>query len=590
MVMSKLISENNHFGMSTSHAWAGEKMGGVWQITSTTPLARVRLNQYHFLKKDIIQALDIPKLLSLPTPDLSNAQPLTEMLPILRERHYIHQEGLSVGNDFPLLGDVYQTINQLQTLPSGFAERNREHTDLFYFLDKNNSAGKLEIEANAYCNNNQPIIAAEKYLQAAGEYANQGNLLVQVNNLSMAGNCYLCSDNIKDLQKAAQILEEAVALSEQAGHFYHAYRDVCRIYKALCKEARFYKQNQQPELAEKLLEQLPNIRERAINLSQQRQGGVDYSAQRIEEGETGFSDNEPIGTDNVSQCFTIIAHDPKSLKTGLAHVDFEVDVKSLDDFFAQFSADQFGEDRLQIRLVGARFGNSDRTRANIKAVMEYLSHKDADIISADIYAGDAGPSAMVVDPKTFTLTERVPGKTSVNEDISNAMIMFSHMGKPLLNQFDFTKSPQRKPIYMDYKTISEFRQNYLGRDDAEVEQYLTSINTDDIPLVAKHIKGMEAAYKKEWETISNRLEQTILEHNINNYSAQMARDALWQQSFYIGENAEAANAPLLDWIEQKVFANGQFVAQVEDILLKPNNKVIAINQHSRVENIEKEIA
>lgn len=46
-------------GLSTSHAWAGEQLGGDWEITSTKKLDRLRLNQHHFLENDLVRSSEL---------------------------------------------------------------------------------------------------------------------------------------------------------------------------------------------------------------------------------------------------------------------------------------------------------------------------------------------------------------------------------------------------------------------------------------------------------------------------------------------------------------------------------------------------
>ncbi len=84
-----LTEEKAYYGLSTTHAWTGEDMGGKWRITSATPIRRLRFNNHHFLEGDIIHNLDIATLLKTPVPDLSMAIPLIDLKPTLRVRNHI---------------------------------------------------------------------------------------------------------------------------------------------------------------------------------------------------------------------------------------------------------------------------------------------------------------------------------------------------------------------------------------------------------------------------------------------------------------------------------------------------------------------
>ena len=184
------------------------------------------------------------------------------------------------------------------------------------------------------------------------------------------------------------------------------------------------------------------VRAKARHYSFLRQGGKNPNAHRVEEGEVGFSDAPPIGTDNISQCVAIFAQDPETLKTGVAHLDNQIDIQSLDHFFDQIGT----ENRLIIRLVGGRFQSDPRSLQNLTAVMRYLRHINGDVISADIYGNNEGPSTGVVVPLTFELEETVPTHRSLNEGPSNAILSFTPDGKPLITQFDYTKDYERAPV------------------------------------------------------------------------------------------------------------------------------------------------
>ena len=78
------------FSISTSHGWAGEPLGGTWRVESTEPIIKLQMNQHHFKQNDIVGQLNIPKLLTTPTPSLANAKPLDALQPgreALRVKH-----------------------------------------------------------------------------------------------------------------------------------------------------------------------------------------------------------------------------------------------------------------------------------------------------------------------------------------------------------------------------------------------------------------------------------------------------------------------------------------------------------------------
>lgn len=565
MIMSRQPKNGTSFGISTSHGWTGEKLEGVWHVTSTEPIKRLRLNQHHFLQDDIIHSLKLNELLEKPVPDLSHAIPLKDFSPdysISRILHSKEIRGLTVAGEAPVLDDVFETIKQLQSLPSGFERRFREQSYRNYYIDGASPAGTLELNANQasripITTSDVPRLnTAALYEEAAKLYGQTDKRLEYVNNLSMAAQQYLSCTYPQDdngylnPEKSIPLLQQAVAVSAAEEHWYHAYRDTNFLYTALCHTCAYY-ENTQPEKLAQYSFLLASVREQARGFSFQRQGGVAPDAHRIEEGEVGFSSHERIGTDNVSQCVAIIAQDPITLKTGVAHLDNQIDVTSLDHFF-----EQIGENRLKIRLVGARFHSDERSRQNIKAVMDYLKHVDADLISADIYASNCGPSALVVNPLTFQLEEKVPTYPSGNEAASNAILSFTPHGKPLITQFDYTLAKDRAPIHMSRQALEEFREHYVGKTEWALESYFENHGFQDRAICVHAALGLQEAYNKEWGILSRHLKSAMSKNNIIPDEVGMAERALLRQSFYVGENASVLNSPIYDWIDNSLFKDG----------------------------------
>lgn len=585
-VMSRSPRKQANFGVSTTHGWAGESLEGDWIVRSTQPINRLRLNQHHFHQRDLVQSLDIPTLLRTPVPDLSAAEPLRVVSDQHRTTKRILDEvelrGMTLNGERKELSDVHQIIDTLKQMPSGFAERHRQFQELRYSIDGNSDAGKLELEGNALTTRASKLKvsaknaqqhadaqaayqqAGETYMQAAAAYVQAGHAMPASNCYSMAGQHYLKlpvntgQEGALPMQQAVYAFEQAMQLCDAQGWPWFSYRHATHLYSALSKLAMYHQAQDQMGEAKKYLERMPEVRALARHYSHQRQGGVDMAAHRIEEGEMGFSDHQRIGTDNVSQCIAVIAQDPVTLKTGIAHLDNEADIGSLDNFFARF-----GENRLKVRLVGGRFDTDNRTRQNIEGVWRYLEHRHVDIISADIYGGNGGPSAMVVDPHSFTLEERVPAKTNGNEHPANAVLLFTRQGKPLITQFDYTQSPDRHPIRLSARMRREFQTHCFGRNEAELETYLASRGMQDRTFLVSHLLGMEEAHQHAWQPLQSALEQEIATRGVPADDAAAARTALNQQSFYVGEHADRANAPLYQWISKQLF-NG---AELNDAAL-----------------------
>ena len=582
-----------NFGMSTCHGWAGENLAGEWIITSTSPINRLRLDQYHFLEKDLVKNLNVQELLNQPAPDLSTAIPLRVLKSELVHRvsHHIlipkHSapHGLMIGDKIFEMGDAGYVIQQLKNLPSGFETRNRKPFLQPPYIDKASEAAILETEANkliaSLANSDEKTNTekdkihhqiAETQIAAAEKHEEAGKTLEQIIPLCSAGYNYLACNYVYNenlglnAEKAIPIYQKALKISEKAELYDKCYEISWNLYTAMCRCCENGK-------AGEYASQLPELRSKAIHFSNIMNGGVDNTVHSIGEGEFGFSYNEKIGTDNTSQCITLAVQDPITLKTGVVHLSHHNDIESLDKFF-----EQFDNVRLNIRLIGARFDADTRSEKNLLSVMRYLSKKDVDIISADIYGGNDGASAVVVDPQTFTLEEKAPYLYSENTAISNVKMLYAKQGIALAQQFDFTKNKNRNPIYMPPNMLEHFRKNYLGKSEWQIESYLDSQEIYDRPLVVEHIMGMTKSYNEQWQSLSATLDNTLNAQDAGAQTRNRAKSELKKLGFFVGENTNKANEPIHDWIRNKLLQNGevQYSATVQLPLLGEIGKKIQL--------------
>lgn len=568
MVMSTLDSKEHHFGISTSHGWAGESTEGKWIINSTEPIKRLRLSQHHFLERDIIHLLNIPQLLDAPTPDLSHARTLQRLThePTKRVLHtQVLPEseaplGLKIGEERAEadLSSFESIVTQLKALPSGFEQRHERSSFPALMIDPKTPAGQLEVHCAALYKQlhsaganaddvRQQLIATQ--LAAAEEYRKEKKPLHQIVPLTNAGLNYLWfsspfdSEGNLNAEKAVPLLSKALRIAKRINQDFKASDLDCHLYTALCRCCENGK-------SEKYARMLKGVRKDAVLHARKMQGEIDPKAYRIETGEYCLSDDDKIGTDNIGQSIVVIAQNPHTRKTGIAHIDNATDVETLGDFFGKFS-----DDRLQIRLVGARADKDYKTDENLTSIMQYLArHVNCDIISADIYQGNKGPSTVVVDPHTFSLEEKVPTRTSSNEAASNAITLYlTHKGKPLVEQFNFTQKRGRNPIHLNHRMLTQFREHCFGKNEWEVERYLRSQEVFDRPLMVHHIQNLERAYNEQWTALNQCMDEAIERHHIGPADAARAREALARQSLYVGEHAEAANAPIMEWIRHQLF-------------------------------------
>ena len=201
-------------------------------------------------------------------------------------------------------------------------------------------------------------------------------------------------------------------------------------------------------------------------------------AHRVEGGEVGFSANEPIGTDNTHDCVTVMLRDPVTKKTALAHIGGDTTEESLELIWRGMP--YFGIP-LEMRLLGGRQlpitvpetddsylyakKNNDIARWNVEKVVRFFHEKPVNVLSADILSPDQ-PAVVVVDPKTFGIEEKVPGKSNPNATAANALgVLYTgnyleegpEGHNPLRHAFDLTRSPERDPILLTGEQMSRLQ-------------------------------------------------------------------------------------------------------------------------------------
>lgn len=460
---------------------------------------------------------------------------------------------LTIGGKPVQGGSIDMLVAQLQALPSAYKERRRVFTPLLPLEDNHSPAGK---EIYAAHNTSLAQVGCNHYKRAAELYAADGKFLEEADALSRAAQqllFFIPPFIYRPIppEEAITLLNQSISYYEKNQHLNFAYFDYDYLYQAQSKAFTHYKSIGDTEHMDKAAQAMAELRVRARALRNDMYGGADPTAHRVEEGEIGFSADERIGTDLVSQCVTILARDPKTHKTAIAHIDYQVNLDSLDQLFAGF-----GDGKIEMRLIGASHTESDHSKNNLEKVLRHLADKNVDIISADILQGPSAAANAVVDPKDFSVEEKIPTRHTINANIGNALLSFCKNGKPLEVQFDLTKNKERAPIFLTREALGDIRKHYEHKDEAEIERYLHHMRYYDLPIGVDDKLELVHAYQQEWHVLEATLDRTIKAQGADAEQAGRAHAALAKQRFYIGENAAKANAPIHAWLEHELLVNG----------------------------------
>jgi hypothetical protein len=205
------------------------------------------------------------------------------------------------------------------------------------------------------------------------------------------------------------------------------------------------------------------------------------SAHRVEQGGIGFSADEPIGTEHVGNCVAVIARDPLSGKTGLAHYDALSTPESLQCLF-----DNLPDRKLDIVLIGAMYDEDtvgddylrDTSASNLKDVLGFLADKNVNVVGARIHDPNQ-PTNFVVNPKDFSFAPVSPDRPNPDKDLAFARKFLTGQKQPLAIEFDLTQSKERFPYLLDSEQVENLNTNVRGKNHEDVVAWHKSLGACD---------------------------------------------------------------------------------------------------------------
>lgn len=466
-----------------------------------------------------------------------------------------------IGGQKVELTDPDALVAALHKLPSGFQERTAEPRYSFSVTTKEQlDTYQRALSARDSWETERDDV---KLRTAIAELENVADTLREDGNmLAYAGLMDLSMSMRNEIRHYRQFMQRSSEMEEISEQNNYG-RFLAGISHAQHR-ALFEEHKKSPDQTE-LLEQMHAIRLRAIDRMFRPTGEPrDEEAIRVEQGEIGLSADKKIGTDNIWECVCVIIRDPITKKTALAHIDMANDANSLQ--LAMDRLPNHGSPPLQAKIVGASYGDNQtnetgkfRSKANIQKVIHFLEDKDVNILSADIMDINQ-PRCLVVDPETFTLEEASP-RENPNMILANAMLQFTQLGRPLNLAFDLTTSEKYAPIAVTRSNVSEIRKNILGRSVLEIAEKTYSTipanvynSTLDIECDLQLGRAYADAYGQiERAFIERASELRSQGYKITNERNERFMDALQNCPLHIGENAEIANKPLINWIQKEAF-------------------------------------
>lgn len=452
--------------------------------------------------------------------------------------------------------DILFTI---KALPGNLANRARITTPLHY--EPISPAAKDEFSAYDAANEfarTGDFEHLEKsinhYVAAAKQYEAMSLMKPAANMFSLAAQSYIYfpqnifTDNEFLSEKAIKYYDKAIQLHDQQGHEDFSYRDRDKRYNAIAETVLAYREYPIIELSEdennareaQYYDRLRPESSKLLHSSRRIQGELDNTALRVEQKEIGISDGKNIGTDNVSQCITLIVRscgmdgNLERPVVALAHIDYETDAGSIDQMF-----ENLPDGYKEARILGARFDQDIKSVENLVKVIKALAAYDVDVISSNVYQGDQGPSTVIVDPYDFSMRESVP---TADKGMAEASCAYSLITEdkiyPLRLAFDTRIGEDRAPLYLTQTMVRKLRDNYLDKDDAERYRAIRDEGLFDIGLSSHFFNSLLKQYEQSIEDIMPFA------------SAQLPDHVIEEMPIYIGKDAIAKNIALVEVVSQ----------------------------------------
>ncbi len=474
--------------------------------------------------------------------------------------------------------DLKVILSKVRQLPGAFVERTARRTD---------DGPYLQSEAYRFANEGDAIFtkwqssklpshltnASDIYQSAMKSAEESGDGIIQAITLSRYAE--VAPYFTGSLDTCIRYLLDASMLAEQHGAKDFASQYASQLHGVVYSKVKYGIENGiASDQLNPWIKILGDIRQRAAKLFRNQHGeAVDEEAYRIEQGEVGFSDNQKIGTDLLIQCVSPIIRNPKTGLTAFAHIDHGTDITSL-DFVLERLGYHHGGEPLQVRLVG---GNTEANNGkfqedffrsvaghNIFSLLSYLKDKNVNIISSDIMEKDQ-PSAIVVDPRTFDLTESVPGKLNPDFFLAQGRAMLSEPGKPLHYVFDLSRSEDRAPVLVTQQ-LAESLNALAEMPIHSIYEMFTQEGEKVGGLAAERVESVVCLIDNHRKIVNDILLHVgarinELKHfcvSFDNDSVQLIIDSMIVRPIYTGENAEIGNAGLIN------FVRGDFITLSRD--------------------------
>jgi len=217
----------------------------------------------------------------------------------------------------------------------------------------------------------------------------------------------------------------------------------------------------------------------------------------------------------------------------------------------------------------------EMSQNNLSKTLGFLNDRNVDIVAAAIFDHNQ-PTCVVFDPRISELKEASPGVPNPDAKFVDAQNYLSETATPLRLAFDLTCSMERAPILLNQDGLFTLQTMILRKSPVELVHALlendSALPTRSYPSFIEAATTLSEEYIECGSKIVEKISENLVAVSKKNLPLSK-RDSdriltiFERMPIHVGTNADIANAPLVEFIDNKLFkeANGGLTVNFEGL-------------------------
>lgn len=367
---------------------------------------------------------------------------------------------------------------------------------------------------------------------------------------------YICNTANRG-QHVIEELDKAVSIFEQYRWNIKLYTALGELHRSIVKAISVKEESGEFEGAQKLRNRLRPIRQKSLEAYHQLNNEpVNPQARRVTQRQVAFSGEEPLGSNNISECVCLMIGDPITGKIAEVHFDERTIESSLQTLF-KYMTPPTDSHPWQIQIMGGG-GNLEVGYENVKKVVSFFRRYPVNFVKQAILKKNQ-PTAATFYPKTFEVRQEAPPIEGPNGLLADAKTRLGEEG-PLDVALDTTKSKKRAPVLLSANEVADLK--LYGNDDKTISATVVERfdpSNADLPGVIEEITQLVEAHQRAANDVVVRLTAKMnlfkTHPQLRELNVEFDRNAInevvrriHRHAIHIGDGAKEANQPLMDFI------------------------------------------